>query len=152
MPISEYLRGLRARVGHDLLLVPGVGALVHDDTGRLLLAVRSDTGALEVPGGAIDPGEGPRAAVCREVREETGLLVEPTHLVGVVGPFPAVYPNGDRVEYTTTVWWCEVAGGVLAPLDGECSDFYWVEPDRVPPVGLPPAVFAWRPGMPPVVS
>ncbi len=152
MPISEYLRGVRARVGHDLLLIPSVGALIHDRAGRLLLAVRSDNGELMLPGGAIDPGEGPRAAVVREVREETGLEVLPAHLVAVVGPYPVVYPNGDRVEYTGIMWWCEVVGGVLAPLDGECAGFRWVEPDGMPPLGYPPSVFAWRPGMAPVIS
>ncbi len=150
MPISAYLQGIRDRVGHDLLLVPAVAALIHDAGGRILLEVRSDDGQWGLPAGAIDPGEGPADAVRREVWEETGLRVEPRHVVSVTGPHPAVYPNGDRVEYTSILWWCDVVGGVLDARDGESSGFAWVSPQDVPPLGYPAAVFRWRPGMPPV--
>lgn len=148
--ISAYLQGLRDWVGHDLLLVPSVGALIHDADGRLLLEVRSDNGGWMLPGGAIDPGEGPPDAVRREVREETGLEVVPRHVVAVIGPYPVVYPNGDRVEYTSTLWWCDITGGELEARDGECAGFAWVAPEDVPELGYPPAVFRWQPGMPPV--
>jgi 8-oxo-dGTP pyrophosphatase MutT (NUDIX family) len=149
VPISDYLRELRRHIGTAPVLMPSVGALIHDAGGRLLLEVRSDNGDLMLPGGAIDPGESPRRAVVREVLEETGLTVEPTHLVAVVGPYFVEYPNGDRVEYTGILLWCEVVGGTLHPGDGECAGFRWVEPDEVPELGYPPAVFRWRPGMPP---
>ena len=69
MPISAYVRGLRARVGRELLLVPGVAAVVRDGAGRVLAQHRADNGVWGLPGGAIDPGEAPACAVVREVRE-----------------------------------------------------------------------------------
>ena len=45
MPISDYLRSLREAVGHRLLLLPDVAALIRDDQGRLLLMQRADDGA-----------------------------------------------------------------------------------------------------------
>src|SRR5579875_1273570 len=117
MPISAYLRELRRRIGSDLVLMPAVAALVRDDAGRILVLRQRDGGALSLPAGAVDPGEGPARALVREVEEETGLLVTPTDLAGVVGPRATVYPNGDRVEYTVAVFACAVAGGRLHAKD-----------------------------------
>ena len=120
MPISEYLRDLRGRVGHTRLLVPSVTALIADEAGRLLLARQHEGALWSTPGGAIDPGETPADAVVREVWEETGLLVAPTRLVGVYGGpgFLVRYANGDETEYFSTIFACEVRGGELRP-DGE---------------------------------
>lgn len=38
MPISPYIRSLRERISHDLLLLPAVTAVIRDDIGRILLA------------------------------------------------------------------------------------------------------------------
>ena len=61
----------------------GVGVAIRDAAGRLLLEQRSDNGRWGLPGGRIEPGESVRDAAVREVREETGLVVEITRLVGV---------------------------------------------------------------------
>ena len=115
MPISEYLRGLREKVGHDLLLVPSVTGIVFDDRDRLLLARHSNGGVWVAPGGAIDPDESPSDAVVREVWEETGLSVEPVALCGVFGgpEFRVRYANGDEVAYVMAVFECRVVGGHL---------------------------------------
>jgi 8-oxo-dGTP pyrophosphatase MutT (NUDIX family) len=85
MPISSYLRDLRAIVGPRLLLMPGVAALVRDASERVLFMHRADDGRWGLPAGAIDPGESPTAAIVREVREETGLVVRPSGVAGVFG-------------------------------------------------------------------
>ncbi len=48
---------------------------------------------LEVPGGAADPGEDPKRAAIRELREETGFVPEDVRLVGVHHPNPAMQNN-----------------------------------------------------------
>ena len=68
-------------------LVPCVGAVVTDETGRYLLVRRGREparGSWSVPGGRVEPGETDAEAVAREVREETGLDVEVLELVGYV--------------------------------------------------------------------
>src|SRR5262245_56314746 len=80
MPISDYLRDLRARVGTTLLAVPSVTGLIFDDEGRVLLVQHANGGVWLLPGGAIDPDETPQDAVVREVWEETGLDVAPIAL------------------------------------------------------------------------
>jgi 8-oxo-dGTP diphosphatase len=157
MAISPYLAGLRRHVGTDLLLTSGVAGLVLDDTGRLLLQRRSDTGQWALPGGALDPGEAPAQAVVREVHEETGLLVRPRRLVGVMGPHRIVYPHGDQLEVTASVFVCTVVAGELRPLDGESTELAFHTLDEVPdapflrPYPLPTllavaegAWFSWR--------
>ena len=57
MPLSPYVAALRRRVGQDLLLLPGVAAVIHDGDGRVLLQQRSDDGSWSLPAGAIEPGE-----------------------------------------------------------------------------------------------
>jgi len=66
-------------------VVPCVGAVVHDAAGRLLLIQRGHDphrGLWSLPGGRVEPGESPEQAVRREVREETGLEVEPLSIAG----------------------------------------------------------------------
>jgi len=132
VPISDYLSRLRQRVAHDLVLVPGVAGLVLDDQGRLLIQQRSDTGTWGLPGGMVDPGEPPARAVVREVYEETGLVVRPERLAGVIGPQHIVYPNSDVVEVTSTAFVCSVLGGRLEALDGESIALRFVPLGDVP--------------------
>jgi 8-oxo-dGTP pyrophosphatase MutT (NUDIX family) len=124
MPISDYLRDLRARVGTTLLVVPSVTGLVFDDDGRVLLVRHSNGGVWVAPGGAIDPGETPQVAVARELAEETGLIVEPTRLLGVYGGSDCrvTYSNGDVNEYVMTMFECRRLGGELRPDMDEVLD------------------------------
>src|SRR5262245_23671865 len=130
MPMSEYLRRIRARVGNDLLLLPGVCGLVYDDLGRILLVHENNDGAWAAPGGAIEPGESPCDAVAREVWEETGLRVEPVALRGVYGGdvLRTCYPNGDLVEYFAAMYECVVRGGALRADGLEVSDARFFAP------------------------
>lgn len=81
--------------------VPCVGALVHDDDGRLLVVRRArepGAGRWSVPGGRVEAGESDQEAVRREAREETGLHVTVGLRVGTVqrpGPDGVVYDIRD---------------------------------------------------------
>jgi 8-oxo-dGTP pyrophosphatase MutT (NUDIX family) len=120
MPMSDYVRDLRSRIGSRLLLAPSVTGLVFDDDGRILLVRHSNGNIWVAPGGAVDPDEAPQDAVVREVWEETGLRVEPTRLCGVFGgrEFRVTYENGDESAYVMAVFECRRIGGELRP-DGE---------------------------------
>jgi ADP-ribose pyrophosphatase YjhB (NUDIX family) len=64
-----------------------VGAVVVDGDGRYLLVRRGrepSRGLWSIPGGKVEPGEDDRAAVSREVREETALDVVVGEFVGYV--------------------------------------------------------------------
>lgn len=42
MPTSEYISGIRAKIGKDLLILPGTSAVVINEDGQVLLKLRSD--------------------------------------------------------------------------------------------------------------
>jgi 8-oxo-dGTP diphosphatase len=99
-----------------------VAGVILDDHGRALLIRRRDTHHWEPPGGILELDESIQAGVCREVREETGLNVQPVALTGV-------YKNMTR-GIVALVFRCNVTGGQLTPND-EVSDFRWATPQEV---------------------
>jgi 8-oxo-dGTP pyrophosphatase MutT (NUDIX family) len=133
MPISDYLRDLRTRVGTTLVLMPSVAALIFDERGRVLLARHSNGGVWSTPGGAIDPDEGPQDAVVREVWEELGLRVEPTRCLGSFGgpEFRITYANGDVVAYVITAFECRRIGGEIHPDGDEVLEARYVAADEL---------------------
>jgi 8-oxo-dGTP diphosphatase len=116
MPISDYLRNLRDKVGHDLVMVPSVAAVIRNDSGEVLLHRRTDNGQWSIIGGALDPGEHPAEAIVREVEEETGLKVVPVRITGVYGGQNNIssYPNGDQIAVTNITFECHIVGGEIS--------------------------------------
>src|SRR5262245_34115331 len=139
MPMSAHIKQLRALVGSELLMLPGVAGVVRDGDGRVLLHKRADDGSWSLPAGAIDPGETPAEACAREVHEETGLVVRPERVIGVFGwpRFRHRYPNGDLVEYLVVVFRCALVGGALEARDGESTGFRWCTRDELAATPLP---------------
>jgi len=133
MPISNYLRIVREKIGSTLILVPSVSAVVLDAKGRILLARHSADGVWGTPGGAIEPDEAPHDAIVREVWEETTLHVQPTRLRAVVGgpQFRVTYPNGDQTGYVSCVFECCVVGGAIRPDGDEIVDAQFFRADEL---------------------
>ncbi len=125
--ISPYLRELRKKIGHDMVLMPSAVVLIWDDEGRLLLVLDKDTGLWQTVGGGLDPDEAPEDAARREAKEEVNIDVELTGLRGVVGGegFRIVYPNKDEVAYVAIVYDAKIVGGEVKPDDEEASDAKW---------------------------
>jgi 8-oxo-dGTP diphosphatase len=149
MPISDHLHRVRAKVGHDLLILPAVTGLVFDDDGRVLLQRHGDSGRWVSPGGAVEVDETPSDAVVRELWEETGLWVEPTALLGIFGgpEFRVQYRNGDRTAYVIGVFECRVRGGALR-LDGDESlELRYVAPADFASLDLSPWARVVLPGV-----
>ncbi len=121
-PLQPYYPILRAQVGHAPVILPGATAIVEDEQGRFLMAHRADFDVWHFPGGFADLGETSTANLIREVQEETGLLVEPTAIVGLYSDprtHHSRYPNGDAVHAVDLVLACRVTGGEL---QGEGGD------------------------------
>lgn len=132
MPISNYLKTIRAKVGHDLVALTAASIALFDDQGRILLGKDVERGFWAMPGGAIDPHEHPADPAVRECFEETGLFVKPERLLGVFGgpQFLVHYPNGDVAYYTTIAFFGSVVGGSHAPRDGEMSELRYFGPSE----------------------
>jgi 8-oxo-dGTP pyrophosphatase MutT (NUDIX family) len=125
--ISPYLRHLRERVGHDLLLIPGVAVLPWDEDGRLLLARVRQTGLWQTVGGSVEPDESPYEAALRETREEAGVSIQIDRVRTVVGgpQFRMSYPNGDLVSFVSTVFDAHLLEGEPRPDGEETSEVAW---------------------------
>lgn len=128
MPMSPYLRALRARLGNSLLTLPSVAVALFDGEGRLLMAREGHSGDWMTIGGAIEPGETPADAAVREMWEETGLYVEPLRVLGVFsgGPFQFTYPNGDAVAYVATLFEARLIAGKPRPDGVEATELRFV--------------------------
>ena len=105
MPMSDYIRDLRARIGTTVLEVPTVSVLTFDERDRVLLVRHVEGDNWTSPGGMIEPYETPANAAVREMWEETGLHVALTRVIGVFGGnlCAATYGNGDKVAWGSTV-------------------------------------------------
>ncbi|MGW5414660.1 NUDIX hydrolase [Actinomadura geliboluensis] len=64
-------------------LVPSVNVVVENDKGEILMIRRTDNDNWALPGGAIDLGESVTQAAIRETKEETGIDIEITGLLGI---------------------------------------------------------------------
>lgn len=120
MSMSDYIRELRQKVGHDLLVQPAASVAIVDERERVLLCRHSETQNWVMPGGFVEPMEPPADAAVREVWEETGLHVRLTGVVGVFGgpDYSVTYKNGDRVSFVSILFKGEIIGGELRA-DGE---------------------------------
>jgi 8-oxo-dGTP pyrophosphatase MutT (NUDIX family) len=127
MPMSDYMRKLRAMVGTTVLEVPTVSVVAFDDAGRVLLVRHSEGGDWTTPGGMIEPFELPADAAVRETWEETGLFVELTGLIGVFGGelCASAYANGDRLSWIASVFAAKPIRGTLRPDGEETLDVRW---------------------------
>jgi 8-oxo-dGTP pyrophosphatase MutT (NUDIX family) len=108
-------------------LVPGGAALVMDDEGRVLMQRRADSGNWSLPGGVMEIGETIGQAVVREVREETGLDVELTGILGVyTDPRHVIaYDDGEVRQEFVIGFTARPIGGQLRGSD-ESTEVRWV--------------------------
>lgn len=136
MPTPAHITALREKIGHDLLHLPGVTAIVVNAAGHVLLGQRSDTGRWHTIGGMPDPGESPAACCIREVKEETGLDVRIERITGVYAPPPMQYPNGDRCCYILTCFLCHPIDDAQVPYvaDDESLAVAYFPPEALPPM------------------
>jgi 8-oxo-dGTP diphosphatase len=110
--------------------------VVTDDEGRVLLARRAGEvfqGYWDLPGGFLEEGEHPLDALRRELREETGLEVEPESFLGI---WMDRYGDAEDAHATLNLYWTArvVAGEAeAAEAADDVSELRWFEPDSLPP-------------------
>lgn len=118
-----------------ILLVVAV-ALVDAD-GRILLAQRPPGKALaglwEFPGGKLNPGEGPEAALIRELKEELDIDVTASCLA----PLTFASHAYQKFHLLMPLYVCRRWKGMLRGVEGQ--NLAWVRPSRLEEYPMPPA-------------
>jgi 8-oxo-dGTP diphosphatase len=119
--------------GRDYVGV-GVGALVTDPAGRLLLArrgpgARNEVGAWEFPGGMVTFGETLDDAIRRELREEYGIEV---HVTGLLGLFDHILPDEHQHWVSATYLATLVSGTPSALEPDKCTAVGWFDLASLP--------------------
>jgi ADP-ribose pyrophosphatase YjhB (NUDIX family) len=112
--------------------VPTATAVCVDEQGRVLLgrrALEPDKGLWDLPGGFVDEGEHPLDALRRELREETGLEIEPREFLGV---WMDRYGYDSAATSTLNLYWtARVLGGEEEAAD-DVAELRWFPPEEFP--------------------
>ena len=118
-----------------LILVAAV--VLVDTDGRVLLAQRPEgkqmAGLWEFPGGKVDPGETPEAALIRELREELGIDVAASCLA----PFTFASHAYPDFHLLMPLYVCRKWSGIPSAREGQ--RLAWIWPARLADYPMPPA-------------
>ncbi len=118
------------------ILLVAAAALVDPDN-RVLITRRPEGKALagmwEFPGGKVDPGETPEAALVRELREELGIEVCETCLA----PYTFASHTYETFHLLMPLYLCRNWEGEIVPREGQA--LAWSRASRLDRYPMPPA-------------
>lgn len=139
MARTDYYNDPNAPVPNSV--VPSASAIVTDEHGRILLVKRRDNTLWALPGGGHDIGESIEQTAVREVKEETGLDVEVTRLVGIyTNPAHVVaFTDGEVRQQFSLCFTTKLRGGELA-IDHESTDIAWTQPADIEQLEMHPSM------------
>src|SRR5256714_11639972 len=150
---EEVLKGaadIRVAAGHELEAevldeewlktvgegVPGyvtpkiaIGAVVGNDEGKILLIQRADSGVWLYPTGWADVGYSASEVAVKEVKEETGIDIDPVRLIAVLD---GIRLGFTRVPLYSLVFHCTVTGGELQGHPLQTPDVGWFAEEELP--------------------
>lgn len=122
-------------------LVPAASAIVTDPQGRILLHRRSDNNLWALPGGAMQLGESISEALIREVKEETGLDVQPERIIGIyTDPRHIIaFSDGEVRQQFSICFACELLGGKLSR-SAESFEVAFFTPTEIEYLSMHPSI------------
>lgn len=117
-----------------------VAAALLDPQGRACLQQRplgkAHGGLWEFPGGKVEPGEGPEAALARELAEEMGIIVDPADFAPIAFSADAGEPEAGRPGLVILLYICRRWMGEPQCLEGEALG--WFVPEAMAELPMPP--------------
>ena len=113
-------------------LVPAASAAVSNENNEILMQRRADNDLWALPGGTMDLGESIGQTAVREVREETGLDVEITGIVGIYSDPRHIieYSDGEVRQQFNICFSARLLGGTLRASD-ESTEVAWITPQSL---------------------
>jgi ADP-ribose pyrophosphatase YjhB (NUDIX family) len=122
-------------------IVPSVTAVVRNDAGELLLIHKTDNDLWALPGGGVDLGESAPDAAVRETKEETGMDVEVTGLVGLYTDPQHVmaYDDGEVRQQFSICFAARIIGGELRT-SSESKEVAFVAPGKLDELNIHPSM------------
>jgi ADP-ribose pyrophosphatase YjhB (NUDIX family) len=106
----------------------GCGVIVFNDDSRILM-IKRPTGRWWYPTGFCDVGVSPAENIAKEALEETGLVVRPERLMGVIDSKKL---NSPARHIYTLLFYCQTVGGELKPNPLEAIDADYFALDALP--------------------
>ncbi|WP_239393937.1 NUDIX hydrolase [Frankia sp. CiP3] len=122
-------------------VVPSVTAVVTDEAGRILMVHKTDNDLWALPGGGMDLGESIADAAVRETKEETGIDIEVTGLVGVyTNPRHVLaYDDGEVRQQFSLCFTTRMLGGTLRT-SSETKEVQFVAPGDLDMLNIHPSM------------
>ncbi|TGV29394.1 NUDIX domain-containing protein [Mesorhizobium sp. M00.F.Ca.ET.186.01.1.1] len=153
--VNDYISTMRKLIGHETLLTVGCGAILEDESGRILLQQKHNR-IWGIPGGLLELGETFAETLKREVLEETSLTVLQWQLFGLYSGKNgfAQYANGDKVFSVQLIFRVTDYAGVLQTNEESTRQQFFAKselPDSLNPHQAP-FILDWVHGVtPPIV-
>jgi len=127
--VEEWLKIVGEGVPGYVTPKVAIGAVVGNDEGKILLIQRADSGVWLYPTGWADVGYSASEVAVKEVKEETGIEIEPERLIAILD---GIRLGFTRVPLYSLVFQCRVVGGELAGHPLEVTDVGWFGEDELP--------------------
>jgi ADP-ribose pyrophosphatase YjhB (NUDIX family) len=139
MARTEYYNDPQAPLPNSIVVA--VTVFVLDDHDRVLLIRRTDNGLWAVPGGAQDFGEYIAETAVRETKEESGIDVEVTGIVGIYTDPKHVmaYSDGEVRQQFSICFRARYLGGEPTS-SSESSEVRWVAKDELDALPIHPSM------------
>jgi ADP-ribose pyrophosphatase YjhB (NUDIX family) len=127
--VDEWMRNVGQGVAGYVTPKAAVGAVVHDEQGRILLVQRADSGVWLYPTGWADVGYSASEVAVKEVLEETGITCVPERVIAVLDGMRMGFT---RIPLYSIVFLCQATGGELRAHPLETADVGWFAEDELP--------------------
>ncbi|WP_069167246.1 NUDIX hydrolase [Nocardia altamirensis] len=136
---TDYFHDPNAPAANSIKVA--VSAFVRNSDDNILMIRRTDNDRYSIPGGGLEAGETVTEAVVREVREETGIDVQITGLIGIFSNPEHViaYDDGEVRQEFSICFRAKPIGGKLRT-SSESREVLWVAPHDLPSLDIHPSI------------